>query len=168
MHGSSEIKNSHPESRSTQYCRSERRRSISGHIPPPHFEITATIGALRRARRACPVKAWPITAVAASFTAKYNFGSSEFPQPASSASNYTIVQQSPARWDGTAINGASVYSYRGTVRDMLIGQDATGVPLTSYSVWDQFPPVSLRRPDLFAQPAELRRDGELLIPARGA
>jgi len=57
-----------------------------------------------------------------------------------------------------------VYSYRGTVRDTLIGQDATSVPLTSYSVWDQFlqsrsavPTFSLNRQNYDAM-------AELLIP----
>jgi hypothetical protein len=72
------------------------------------------------------------------FSEKYNLGNAEFSQPSSSGP-YSIVQQTPVRWDGNPItNGAPVYSYRGTVRDTLTGQDAINVALTSYSVWDQF------------------------------
>ena len=98
------------------------------------------------------------------FTAKYNFGNSEFPQP-SSVAGYTMVPQPPVRWDGSGIsNGAPVYFYRATVRDTLTGQDATNVALTSYSVWDQFmqsrslsPSFSLNRQNYDAM-------ADLLIP----
>ena len=99
------------------------------------------------------------------FTAQYNFGTIEFPQPPSTSSAYVIVQQIPGKWDGIPISsGAPVYSYRGTVRDTLTGQDATNVALTSYSLWDQFlqsrsavPSFSLNRQNYDAM-------ADLLIP----
>jgi hypothetical protein len=98
------------------------------------------------------------------FSTKYNLGNAEFPQPSSSGP-YSIVQQIPVRWDGNPItNGAPVYSYRGTVRDTLTGQDAVNVALTSYSVWDQFLQARAAVPSFSLNRQNYDAMADLLVP----
>ena len=73
------------------------------------------------------------------FTAKYNVGNAEYPNPSSSLGDYSIEAQAPVRWNGTPIaGGAPVFVYKGSVPDKVLNTPARNVPLTSFSVWDQF------------------------------
>ena len=70
------------------------------------------------------------------FTAKYNVGNAEYPNPSSSLGDYSIEAQAPVRWNGTPIaGGAPVFVYKGSVPDKVLNTPARNVPLTSFSVW---------------------------------
>jgi hypothetical protein len=73
------------------------------------------------------------------FTAGKNFDSREYASPSTDPSRYVIATATPARWDGTAATDSTpVHVYYGEVADGWQQTTSANVPLTTYSVWDQF------------------------------
>ena len=73
------------------------------------------------------------------FTAAKNFDSTEYPYPSRDQSRYSIAGFTPVRWDGTtASTSAPTHVYYGSVADAFQQTTAVNVPLTTFSVWDQF------------------------------
>ena len=73
------------------------------------------------------------------FTAAKNFDSTEYPYPSRDQSRYSIASFTPARWDGaTASDASPTHVYYGSVTDDFQQTTAVNVPLTTFSVWDQF------------------------------
>jgi len=73
------------------------------------------------------------------FSTGRNFSDTQYAFPSRNVADYQVVALPPVRWDGTPINSAAaVYVYEGNVSDTVLGAPATGVPLTSWGLWDQF------------------------------
>jgi hypothetical protein len=73
------------------------------------------------------------------FTAGNNLGGSNYNSP-SAASITGSVSVPPTAWDGTPLSGASLAIKEGAVAEppWTLLPPATNVPLTTFSVWDQF------------------------------
>lgn len=73
------------------------------------------------------------------FTAGKNFDSTEYPYPTRDPSRYVVVGATPSRWDGSpATDPTPAYVYYGEVPDDWQRTTSSNVPLTTYSIWDQF------------------------------
>jgi hypothetical protein len=73
------------------------------------------------------------------FTAAKNFDSTEYPYPSRDPARYQIASLAPAKWDGSApTNPTPTKVYLGDVPDDWQQTAAVNVPLTTYSLWDQF------------------------------
>lgn len=78
------------------------------------------------------------------FTAAKNFGTTEYINPPSDGSAYTITRTTAISWDGRSMPEVwPVLLFQGAVPDGWLGSTATGVPLTTLGYWDQF--LSTRR-----------------------
>ena len=73
------------------------------------------------------------------FTAAKNFDSTEYPYPSRDPSRYVVAGFTPARWDGSpATDPTPTYVYYGEVADDWQQTTSANIPLTTYSIWDQF------------------------------
>ena len=73
------------------------------------------------------------------FTAAKNFESTEYPSPSRNPSSYVIASLVPTRWDGSASTDSTpTHVYYGEVADAWQQSSTANVPLTTYSLWDQF------------------------------
>jgi len=73
------------------------------------------------------------------FTPAHNLGASEFAFPSNNPSSYVIRSFVPAHWDGSTPNDTTpAHVYYGGVPDGWQQTSTPDVPLTAYSLWDQF------------------------------
>lgn len=73
------------------------------------------------------------------FSAAHNFDSTEYPSPPHRMDAYTVRTLPGRAWDGTTRGDAApTYVFFGSVNDAWLGSAATDVPLTTFSIWDQF------------------------------
>jgi hypothetical protein len=100
------------------------------------------------------------------FTAGKNFNDKTYPLPSRNAADYQVVAVQPVAWNGTPINSvAPVYLYKGTVPDSVSPQlTASGVPLTTVSVWDEFLLARHARPTLSLNYMNYDAAADLLLP----
>lgn len=101
------------------------------------------------------------------FTAAKNFASpsSEYTSPSSNPLDYEVTYALPMKWDGTSvIDLRPTYVYYGKVHDALQDSDAAHVPLTTYSVWDQFVRTQAARPAYSLNRLNYDAMADLLLP----
>jgi len=73
------------------------------------------------------------------FTAGKNFDSTEYPYPSRNPADYATVSFVPTQWDGSAASDAMPAKvYFGNVQDDWQQTPAANIPLTTFSLWDQF------------------------------
>jgi hypothetical protein len=73
------------------------------------------------------------------FTAGKNLDSREYASPSTDPSRYVIASITPTQWDGTPPDDATpTHVYYGEVADGWQQTTSANVPLTTYSLWDQF------------------------------
>jgi hypothetical protein len=73
------------------------------------------------------------------FTAGNNLGANPYVAPSNIWTDYTVAAVDAPNWDGTpATNPTPVFVHYGPVADSFIEATALNVPLTSFSMWDQF------------------------------
>lgn len=99
------------------------------------------------------------------FTVANNYGGTNYALPASSLSAYNIVIQQATSWAGVPLQGAPVALLEGSVPDTLnSGQSTSGVPLTTYSVWDQFMSAQGQQPTFTLNRINYDAMSGLLLP----
>ena len=99
------------------------------------------------------------------FTAAKNLDSMEYPFPSHFTSDYTIRSFTPTKWDGSAPSDPTpVHVYYGAVDDAWQQSTATDVPLTTFSVWDQFLTTSTGTPAYSLNRVNYDAMAALLLP----
>ena len=99
------------------------------------------------------------------FTARKNLGSSEYPSPPNDASSYDIRSFIPTRWDGsTPTDETPTHVYYGPVSDAWQQTSTPDVPLTTYSLWDQFLLTQTANPTYSLNRLNYDAMADLLLP----
>ena len=103
------------------------------------------------------------------FTAGRNFDSSEYASPSTNPSHYVIASLTPARWDGSASTDSTpTHVYFGEVADAWQQTSAANVPLTTYSLWDQFVRAQSGAPAYSLNRLNYDAMADLLLPRAAA
>ena len=100
------------------------------------------------------------------FSAGTNLGKNIYVSPSNSAQDYQILAISPTNWDGSPQGDTSpVYLYYGLAADLLNPPfSSQPVPLTSFSVWDDFMVSSNNNPKYHLIRENYDAQADLLIP----
>lgn len=99
------------------------------------------------------------------FTAAKNFDSTEYPYPSRDPSRYAIAASTPTRWDGSpAPDPTPTYVYYGDVGDDWQQTTAANIPLTTYSLWDQFIRTRTASPSFSLNRVNYDAMASLLLP----
>ena len=99
------------------------------------------------------------------FTAGKNFDSAEYPLPSRDLGRYTITRMPAPNWDGSpATDPTPVHVYFGEVQDAWQQTVASNVPLTTFSMWDQFVRAKLGTPAYSLNRLNYDAMADLLLP----
>jgi len=104
------------------------------------------------------------------FTAGKNLGNTDYSSPPNNLSAYTMTPVVPTHWDGSPIVGSDssfrVFLFnRGIVLDNLnLAYNATNVPLTSVSIWDEFMQGRAFSPSFHITRENFDAQADLLLP----
>jgi hypothetical protein len=99
------------------------------------------------------------------FTAGKNLDSTEYSSPSRSLNDYVVTDQSPISWDGSPAKDATALKvFRGNVTDVFEQRLYSGIPLTTFGVWDQFLKERSKKPKYSLNRLNYDAMADLLLP----